>query len=101
MIRWIEEGGRLAKPERCPERVRINLRVAQTKAILFLKSMSERVGYDIQRRGNGMMNFYIDSKFEFRVVLCRIRLFPKLISKIKWLWYGLPLILINKNFKNF
>lgn len=23
VIRWIEEGGRLAKPERCPERVRL------------------------------------------------------------------------------
>ena len=38
------------------------LRVVQTEAILFLESS------------------------EFRVVLCRIRLFPTLISKIKWLW---------------
>ena len=30
--------------------------------------------------------------FKFRVVLCRIRLFPTLISKIKWLWSELPLI---------
>ena len=29
--------------------------------------------------------------FNFRVVACRIRLFPTLISKIKWLWYELPL----------
>ena len=29
--------------------------------------------------------------FKFRVVLCRIRLFPTLISKMKWLWSGLPL----------
>ena len=28
---------------------------------------------------------------KFRVVVCRIRLFPTLISKIKWLGYGLPL----------
>ena len=32
-----------------------------------------------------------NSSFDFRVVLCRIRLFPKLISKIKWLGSGLPL----------
>ena len=30
--------------------------------------------------------------FKFRVVLCRIRFFPTLISKIKWLGSGLPLI---------
>ena len=29
--------------------------------------------------------------FKFRVVLCRIRVFPTLISKIKWLGSGLPL----------
>ena len=29
--------------------------------------------------------------FNSRVVLCRIRLFPTLISKIKWLGSGLPL----------
>ena len=34
------------------------------------------------------MNFQID----FRVVLCRIRLFPTLISKIKWLETELSLI---------
>ena len=38
--------------------------------ILFLKSMSEKVGYDIETT----LNY---------VVLCRIRLFPTLISKIK------------------
>ena len=40
-----------------------------------------------------------DSEFEssgnasyiFRVLLCRIRLYPTLISKIKWFWSGLPL----------
>ena len=26
MIRWIEEGGRLAKPDRCPEKVYIIMR---------------------------------------------------------------------------
>ena len=30
-------------------------------------------------------------KFDFKVVLCRIRLFPTMISKIKWLWSELPL----------
>ena len=34
-----------------------NLRVVQTKAILFLKSMSERGGSDIERRWIWMMNF--------------------------------------------
>ena len=29
--------------------------------------------------------------FKFRVVICRIRLFPTLISKIKWFGSGLPL----------
>ena len=32
-----------------------------------------------------------NSSFNFRVVVCRIRLFPTLISKIKWLRSGLPL----------
>jgi len=31
------------------------------------------------------------TSFKFRVVICRIRLFPTLISKIKWLGYELPL----------
>jgi len=34
--------------------------------------------------------------FNFRVVLCRIRLFPTLISKIKWMWSGLPLKLLQR-----
>ena len=32
-----------------------------------------------------------NSSFNFRVVLCRFRLFPTLISKIIWLGSGLPL----------
>ena len=32
------------------------------------------------------------TSLKFRVVLCRIRPFPTLISKIKWLWCELPLI---------
>ena len=50
-----------------------------------------------------MMNFYqlkINKKsFNLRVVLCRIRLFPTLISKIIWLWSELPLNLINEKFR--
>ena len=38
------------------------LRVVQTKHILFLKSMSEKVGSDIKRLWNKMMNFWIVSK---------------------------------------
>ena len=29
--------------------------------------------------------------FKFRIVLCRIRLFPTMVSKMKWLGSGLPL----------
>ena len=36
-------------------------------------------------------------KFNFKVYLCRTRLFPILISKIKWLGYGLPLISKNSS----
>ena len=32
------------------------------------------------------IDFKSTKKFNFRVVLCRIRLFPTSISKIKWLW---------------
>ena len=32
------------------------------------------------------------ASLKFRVVLCRIRLFPTLFAKIKWLEYELPLI---------
>ena len=35
----------------------ISLRVVQTQAILFLKSMSERVGSDLERLLNWIMNF--------------------------------------------
>ena len=71
------------------------LRIVQTKFILFLKTMSERVGSEIERLW--ILNYAISIdfesilKFNFRVVLCRIRLFPTLISKIKWLGSKLPL----------
>ena len=34
------------------------------------------------------IDFESIQKFIFRVVLCQIRLFPTLISKIEWLWSG-------------
>ena len=40
----------------------VDLRVVLTQAILYLKSMSERVGSDIQRLCSWMMNSWIDSK---------------------------------------
>ena len=45
--------------------------------------MSERDGSDEQQLWNWKR------KFKFRVVVRRIRLFPTLISKIKWLWFSL------------
>ena len=57
--------------------------------------MSERVGSDIKRLWNWIsrltQNRLKMTSFQFRVVLCRIRLLPTLISKIKWLGSGLPL----------
>ena len=57
--------------------------------------MSERCGSDIERLWNlisrSTQNRLKMASFVFRVVLCRIRLFPTLISKIKWLWPELPL----------
>ena len=58
--------------------------------------MSERGGSDIGRLWNWIsrssQNRMKMRSFKFRVVLCRIRLFPPLISKIKWLGSELPLI---------
>ena len=71
-------------------------RIVRTQAILFLKSMSERVGSDIQRLWIWMMNFMIDSKsihdsnsesFSFRQWF------------LKWIGSGLSLrkIMSNRN----
>ena len=61
----------------------------------FLKPMSEKVGSDIGRFWIWFNRFWVDgilsNSSKSRVVLCRIRLFPPLISKIKWLWSELPL----------
>ena len=65
------------------------LRVVQTQAISFLKSLSERVGSDIERLWIRMtLSRSRNSSFNFRVVISRIRLFPTLISNIKWLGSG-------------
>ena len=69
----------------------------------FLKSMSERDGSDIERlwismttrRIQSILSRSRNSSFYFRVVVCRIRLFPTLISKINWLWSELPLIFVR------
>ena len=50
--------------------------------------MSERVGSDIQYAAYN--DAEIEDGVKFRVVLCQIRLFPTLISKIKWLESELP-----------
>ena len=75
------------------------LRVVQTTAILFLKSMSESVVSDIERLWNGIsrstQNRLKMTSIKLRVVLFRIRLFPTLISKIKWLRSELPLSLTD------
>ena len=58
--------------------------------------MSERGGSNIQRLRNWIskstQNRLKMALFKFRVVQCRIRLFPTLTSKIKWLGSELPLI---------
>ena len=58
--------------------------------------MSELVGSDIERLWNwlsrSIQNRLKINSFQFRVVLFRIRPIPTLISKIKWLWSGLPLM---------
>ena len=70
---------------------RYQLRVIRTKAIPFL---TEKIGSDIERLWIWLTSSSIDfesmKKFNFRVVLCRIRWFPTLIGKIKWLEHGLP-----------
>ena len=60
-----------------------HLRVVHTKDILFLKSMSERGGSDMQGLDEFLDRLRIDRRFKFRVVICRIRFLPTLISKIK------------------
>ena len=75
----------------------LHLRVVRTQVILFWKSISEKVGFDIKRLlmtpfANGFESI---QKFNFSVVLCRIQPFPTLISKIKWLGSELPLSILQ------
>ena len=76
------------------------LRVVKTQAILFLKSISERGGSDMEWLWNWIsrstQNRLKLTSFKFIVVLCRIRLFPTLISKIKGLGSG-PVLTCDKN----
>ena len=46
----------------------------------------------IQARLQSILSRSKISSLNFTVVVYRIRFFPTLISKIKWLGYGLPLI---------
>ena len=75
----------------------IKLRVVHTQAILFLTSMSGRGGSGIERLWIWMTSFSINfswfrnSFFNFSVFVYRIRRFPTLTSKIKWLGFELPL----------
>ena len=73
------------------------VKVVQTEAILFLKSMSERNGSDMSRQTTTLKLNYeflerlkIERRFKFRIVICRIRSLPTLNLKIKCLGSGLP-----------
>ena len=77
---------------------RVILRVVQTQTISFMQSISERGGSDMERfwiLNDIILNQFCKfTSFKFGVVLCRIRPFPTLISKIKWLGSELPLNMI-------
>ena len=70
------------------------LRVVQTRVILFLKSLSEKVGSHIERLWNWMMNFFIDSKsIEDVVIQIKTRSMSDSTlsnsdfkNKIAWVW---------------
>ena len=53
--------------------------------------MSERAESEKGPEFQSILSRFRNSSFNLRVVVCRIRLFPTLISKIKWLGSGLPL----------
>ena len=86
--KWTENGPKYLSRQN-------TLWVVQTQAILLLKSIAEKVGSDIKRLWNlisrSTQNRLKMMSFKFRVVLCRIRLFPILVSKIKRLGSELPL----------
>ena len=73
------------------------IRVVQTQAILFLKSMSEKVRSVIERLWNWSISRSTQNRlkmmsYKFRLVTCWIHLCPTFISKIKWLGSGVPLL---------
>ena len=84
--------------------LRTKLRIVETQAILFLKTMSEIVGSNIEWLWiwiiQSILGWSKNSSFYFRVVVCRNRLFPTMISKIKWLGCGLPLRFRSVTVKN-
>ena len=70
------------------------LRVVLTQTIFFEINVGKsRIRHTIFLKLNDefLDRLKIDCRFNFRVVPCRIRLFPTLISKIKWVGSGLPL----------
>ena len=88
----------LVRMSTAPRTRAVRLKV-QTQAILYLKSILEWDGSDILyvtnkdseiewRNSKSTQNRLKMTSFKFRVGLCRIRLFPTLISKIKWLESG-------------
>ena len=98
-ITWPNSGTKLSQKCNAPQKdikLSTGLRVVNAKAILFLESMSERGRSDKERLWIWITSSSIDfesvNKFKFRVVPCRTRLFPTLISKITWLEYGPPYI---------
>ena len=64
--------------------------VVQARAILFLKSMSKKSGSNIERLWNQIsrstQNRLKMASFEFRVVLCRIRIIETLKNKMTLVW---------------
>ena len=67
-----------------------NFKGSSDPSNLIFESMSERGGLTTLKSNNEFLDpLKIDWRFKFRVVLCRIRIFPLLISKIKWLGCGL------------
>ena len=91
----------IARTNLAPEVSQNSLRVVQTQAILFLQSMSEKVGSDVdwlwwrhwwrqERHGVNDGVIEIQSRSVWHR-LCRIRLFSTMMSKMKWVWSGLPL----------
>ena len=69
------------------------LRVLQSHFIFQINIGKRRIRLTTTLKLNGefLDRLGIGWRFKFRVVLCRIRLLPTLISKIKWLWSELPL----------